>query len=87
MIAGERETAWCLHTNLLFWLGFLESRNTMFESQINLVTTASDEDPCADPESFVRGGPKIVSEYDQEIPQSQTADNPVASQGRAAQPS
>ena len=31
--------------------------------------------------------PKIVSEYDQEIPQSQTADNPVALQGRAAQPS
>ena len=30
---------------------------------------------------------KIVSEYDQEIPLSQTADNPVASQGRAAQPS
>ena len=29
---------------------------------------------------------KIVSEYDQEIPQSQTADNPVAPQGRAAQP-
>ena len=27
---------------------------------------------------------KIVSEYDQEIPQSQTADNPVASRGRAA---
>ena len=27
--------------------------------------------------------PKIVSEYDQEIPQSQTADNPVASRGRA----
>ena len=35
--------------------------------------------------SFVRT--KIVSEYDQEIPQSQTADNPVAPQGRAAQPS
>ena len=31
--------------------------------------------------------PEIVSEYDQEIPQSQTADNPVASRGRAAQPS
>ena len=31
--------------------------------------------------------PKIVSEYDQEIPQSQTTDNPVAPQGRAAQPS
>ena len=35
--------------------------------------------------SFVR--PKIVSEYDQEIPQSQTADNTVASRGRATQPS
>ena len=30
---------------------------------------------------------KIVSEYDQGIPQSQTADNPVAPRGRAAQPS
>ena len=30
---------------------------------------------------------RIVSEYDQEIPQSQTADNPVALRGRAAQPS
>ena len=30
---------------------------------------------------------KIVSEYDQEIPQSQTADNTVAPRGRAAQPS
>ena len=28
-----------------------------------------------------------ISEYDQEIPQSQTADNPVALGGRAAQPS
>ena len=28
----------------------------------------------------------IVSEYDQEIPQSQTADSPVAPRGRAAQP-
>ena len=35
----------------------------------------------------LRGQFKIVSEYDQEIPQSQTADNPVASRGRAAQPS
>ena len=31
--------------------------------------------------------PKIVSEYDQEIPQSQTADNPMVPRGRAAQPS
>ena len=30
---------------------------------------------------------KVVSEYDQEIPQSLTADNPVAPRGRAAQPS
>ena len=30
---------------------------------------------------------KIVSEYDQEMPQSQTADNPMASRGRATQPS
>ena len=30
---------------------------------------------------------KLVSEYDQEIPQSQTADNPVTQRGRAAQPS
>ena len=30
---------------------------------------------------------KKVSEYDQEIPESQTADNPVAPRGRAAQPS
>ena len=31
--------------------------------------------------------PRIVSEYDQEIPQSQTADNPMAPRGRATQPS
>ena len=31
--------------------------------------------------------PKIVSENDQEIPQSQTADNTIAPRGRAAQPS
>ena len=30
---------------------------------------------------------KIASEYDQEIPQSQTADNPMAPRGRSAQPS
>ena len=29
----------------------------------------------------------VVSEYDQEIPQPQTTDNPVAPRGRAAQPS
>ena len=30
---------------------------------------------------------KIVSEYDQELPQSQTAYNPMALRGRATQPS
>ena len=29
---------------------------------------------------------RIVSEYDQEIPQSQTANNPMAPRGRAIQP-
>ena len=44
-------------------------------------------------QTFSRGGGpnasffRIVSEYDQEIPQSQTADNLVAPRGRAAQPS
>ena len=30
---------------------------------------------------------KVLSVYDQEIPQSQTADNPVAPRGNTAQPS
>ena len=34
---------------------------------------------------FLRAYGKIVREYDQEKPQSQTADNPVAPRGRAAQ--
>ena len=43
-------------------------------------------------QTFSRGGPnasffRIVRKYDQKIPQSQTADNPVAPRGRAAQPS
>ena len=38
-------------------------------------------------QSFKNQVSKIVSEYDQEIPQSQTADYPVAPRGRAAQPS
>ena len=33
------------------------------------------------------GSLKNGSEYDQEIPQSQTADNPVAPRGRATYPS
>ena len=37
------------------------------------------------PFDYIRLNYKKVSEYDQEIPQSQTADNPVAPRGRAAQ--
>ena len=33
---------------------------------------------------YIELNSKIVSEYDQEIPQSQTADNPMAPRGRAA---
>ena len=36
---------------------------------------------------FLLTVPKIVSEYDQEIPRSQTTDNPMAPRGRAIQPS
>ena len=38
--------------------------------------------------TYYRRLPKVVSEYDQEIPHTQqTADNPMAPRGRAAQPS
>ena len=37
-------------------------------------------------EQKVQAALEIVSEYDQEIPQSQTADNPTAPRGRATQP-
>ena len=37
--------------------------------------------------TLVQATKKIVSEYHQEIPQSQTAENPMAPRGRAAQPS
>ena len=36
--------------------------------------------------TFLENTLKIVSDYDQEIPQSHTADNPMAPQGRAPQP-
>ena len=48
------------------------------DSSLNLLQYVSD---------FKNRLSKIVNEYDQEIPQSQTADNPVAPRGRAAQPS
>ena len=52
---------------------------------INIISGSALVNSCAYSTCYV--GVKIVSEYDQEIPQSQTADNPVASRGRSAQPS
>ena len=52
----ERETGWCSRANLLFGLVSENLETQCLGQPINLVTTASDEDPCADPESFVRGG-------------------------------
>ena len=49
-----------------------------------LITFANNFDPDQDRQNV---GPnldsKIVSEYDQEIPQSQTAEKPMAPRGRA----
>ena len=45
----------------------------------NLINSIIQEQEC-----YILYIIKIVSEYDQEIPQSQTADNPLASRGRAA---
>ena len=42
---------------------------------------------CLFTKCFDKRSAKIVSEYDQEIPQSQTADNTVAPRGRAVQTS
>ena len=50
----ERERLHGACTWILFSLGILEYRNTMFGP-----TTTSDEDPCPDPERFVRGGPTL----------------------------
>ena len=55
-----------------------------FNFALNLYLTLSSAD---NPFKQFEPRSKIVSEYDQEIPQSQTADNPVAPRGRAAQPS
>ena len=54
-----------------------------------LITITNCLDPDQDPDQQNVGPdlvPKLVSEYDQAIPQSQTADNPMAPRGRAAQP-
>ena len=45
------------------------------------------ETPTETPQTLAvhRDTPKIISEYDQEIPESQTADKPMTSRGRATQ--
>ena len=51
----SRETAQCLYTNLLFWLGFLKYRNTMFGSvdqSLLPMRTQKSNLPCAS--TFVR---------------------------------
>ena len=55
---------------------FLESQATLLFCKSDLFTFR-----------FIQKIYIIVSKYFQEIPQSQTADNPVAPQGRATQPS
>ena len=63
LIAGrnsrERESAWACTRIFCFGLFSMNLETQCLGQPINLVTTASDEDPCADPESFVRGGPTL----------------------------
>ena len=63
----------------------LVDKANILNHQYETVYTREDEGDfqCLDGQPY----PSIVSEYDQEIPQSQTTDNPIAPRGRAAQPS
>ena len=61
------------------------TQETVWISDKNTTKRQIQEDQ--DVNIFPAGYCKKVSEYDQEIPQSQTADNPMAPRGRAAQPS
>ena len=58
---------------------------TAFASVLAL-SSASTNEPGHEISNNAVCGTSKNSEYDQEIPQSQTADNPVALRGRAAQP-
>ena len=53
----------------------------VYHHQVNLYQDCSNYAPGA------KHSPKIVSDYDQKIPQSHTADNPKAPRVRATQPS
>ena len=52
-----------------------------------MLKTQLTDQTVAPRERTIRTQTKIVSEYDQEIPRSQTADKPMASRGRAKQKS
>ena len=58
---------------------YIECINNMYPVLMHIILTIMNPS--------VKNIIRIVSEYDQEIPQSQTADNPVAPRGIAAQPS
>ena len=77
------------------YIGKLAGPTNKFEQSL-VFETGEIERPkfdCNFDQTFMKFGsqcsvhvPKTASEYDQEIPQSQTADNPAAPRGRAAQP-
>ena len=87
------------HTSNVSWIcfscGIPYFSTTLFETNMadSIATSVRTENSYsilssnADIQTESSSITKIVSEYDQEIPQSQTADNPVAPRGRAAQPS
>ena len=84
------EFKWCINSDVRAFLNEKEVEN------LDVAARLADDYSLTHKTSFVNKpfprkpfNPqlKIVSEYDQEIPQSQTADNPMAPQGRAAQPS
>ena len=67
-----------------FWKSLSQSKNLRRPNVIIYVhhdVTFCDGIECI----YVKETKKIVSEYDQEISQSQTADNPMVPGGRAAQ--
>ena len=71
----------------MFWKSFLSLHDFRVQKCKNQLFEENKRFECSFYQIQVQVIAKIVSEYDQEIPQSQTADKPVAPRGRAAQPS
>ena len=65
-----------------FYFAADEQADQTLEEEKETEKEAEDEEQPKTPEP---GTVKIVNEYDQEIPQSQTADKPMALRGRATQ--